>query len=61
MSQHVQLLLVVADGLEQLRVGRLAREELLHDLLNIREASLRSDLLERLLNFSRSRHLFVHL
>ena len=61
MSQHVKLLLVVADGLEELRVGRLAREELLHDLLNIREASLRSDLLESLLDFGRPRHLFVHL
>ena len=61
MSQHVQLLLIVADGLEQLRVGRLAREKLLHDLLNIREASLRSDLLEGLLDFSCSCHLLVHL
>ena len=61
MSQHVQFLLIVADGLEQLRVGRLAREKLLHDLLNIREASLRSDLLEGLLNFSCSCHLLVHL
>ena len=59
--QDVQLLLVVAHGLEQLRVGCLPREELLYDLLNIGETRLRSNLLEGLLNLCCSRHLFVHL
>ena len=59
--QRVQLLLVVADCLEQLRVRGLTREELLHDLLDVGEARLRPDLLEGLLDFGRPRHLFVHL
>ena len=61
MPQHVQLLLVVADGLKKLRVSGLPCEELLHDLLNIGETRLRSNLLEGLLNLCCSRHLFVHL
>jgi len=58
--QSVQLLFVFAYGVQQLRVGRLPREELLHDLLDVAEAGLRSDLLERALNLRRLRHLRVH-
>ena len=59
--QHVQLLLVVAHGLQQLRVGCFPREKLLDDLLDIGEACLRSDLLEGLLYLSRPCHFLVHL
>ena len=58
--QHVQLLLIIRHSLKQLTVGRLPREELLNDLLHIGEASLRSDLLESLLNLRSTGHLFVH-
>ena len=61
MPQHVQLLLVVADGLKKLRVRGLPCEELLHDLLNIGETRLRSNLLESLLNLSSACHFLLHL
>lgn len=61
MSQHVQLLLVVADSLQQLRVCGFSREEFLNDLLHIRETCLSANLLESLLDLCGSGHLFVHL
>ena len=60
MPQHVQLLLIIRHSLKQLTVGGLPREELLNDLLHIGEASLRSDLLESLLDLRCTGHLFVH-
>ena len=60
-AQVVQLLLIFADSLQQLGVCSLSGEELLHDLLNVRKASLGTDLLEGLLDLSRACHLFVHL
>jgi len=57
----VKFLLILADSLQKLRVGGLTREELLHDLLDIGEASLGANLLESSLDFVRPRHLLVHL
>lgn len=60
MAKAVQLLLVVADSLQQLRVGGLSCEELGHNLLNIGETGLCPNLLEGLLDLCSSGHLFVH-
>ena len=59
--QIVQLVLVVTHRLQQLRVSLLAREELLHDLLDVGEASLRPNLLEGLLDLGSVIHFLVHL
>lgn len=59
--QTIQLLFVLTHGVQQLRVGRFSCEELLHDLLNVTEARLSSDLLESTLYLSCLRHLSVHL
>ena len=61
MAQSIKLLLVLADSVKQLRVGCLASEELLDDLLNVREASLCVDLLESLFDFGISSHFLLHL
>lgn len=61
MSKNVKLLLVVADGLEELWVGSFSGEELLNNLLHVREPSLSPDLLESLLDLSRTCHFLVHL
>ena len=60
-AEMVKLLFVFAYSIQQLRVRRLSREELLHDLLDVGEACLRADLLERLLDLGRAGHLLVHL
>lgn len=60
-AQPVQFLLVVADGMEQLRVGSLPREELLHDLLNVRKTCLCANLLKCLLYLGSACHLTLHL
>ena len=61
MAQSIKLLLVLADSMKQLRVGCLASEELLDDLLNVREASLCVDLLESLFDFGITGHFLLHL
>ena len=61
MAQSIQFLLVLAYSVKQLRVSCLTSEELLDNLLNVREASLCVDLLESLLDFSIASHLFLHL
>ena len=61
MTKTVEFFFVIADGLKQLRVGSLSCEELGDDLLDVREASLSSDLLEGLLDLRGPRHLFIHL
>ena len=61
MAQSVKLLLVLAYSMEQLTVGCFTSEELLDNLLNVREASLSVDLLESSLNLGVAGHLFFHL
>ena len=61
MAQSVKLLLVLAYSMEQLRVGGFTSEELLDNLLNIREASLGVDLLEGSLYLGIAGHLLLHL
>ena len=60
LSENVKLLLVVRNGLKELGVSGLPCEEFLDDLLDVREASLSSDLLEGLLDLSIFGHLSVH-
>lgn len=60
-AQTIELLFVLTHSVQQLRVSRLSREELLHDLLNVTEARLSSDLLESTLDLGGLRHLSVHL
>lgn len=60
-AQVVQLLFVLADGLQKLRIGGLTGEELLDDMLDVREASLSTNLLEGSLDLLRPAHLPVHL
>ena len=61
MAQSVKLLLVLAYSMEQLTVGCFTSEELLDNLLNVREASLSVDLLESSLNLGVAGHLLLHL
>lgn len=60
-AQMVELLFVLANGLQELGIGCLTGEEFLHDLLNVREAGLSANLLEGSLNFISPRHFLVHL
>lgn len=60
-AQTIKLLFVLTHSVQQLRVSSLSREELLHDLLNVTEARLCSDLLECTLDLGGLRHLSVHL
>ena len=60
-TQVVELLLVFANSLQKLRVGGLSGEELLHNLLDVGEASLGANVLEGLFDLGGACHLFVHL
>ena len=53
-TKTIKFLLVVTNGVKQLRIGSLSGEELLDDLLYVREAGLSPDLLESLLDLGGS-------
>ena len=57
----VYLPFIVRDSHQQLRVGLLSRQELVHDLLNIGQASGCADLLKSVLDLKSSLHLPLHL
>jgi hypothetical protein len=61
MTKTVKFLLVIADGLKQLRVSGLSCVELGDDHLDVRETSLSSNLLEGLFDLGGSSHLLIHL
>lgn len=61
MAKSVKLLLIIAHILQILAVSSLTSEEFLDDLLNIRLASLGTNVLESLFNLGSSVHLLLHL
>ena len=61
MTENVKLLFVLTNSLQELRVRGFTGEEFRDNLLDIRKASLSTDLLESILDLSSARHLFVHL
>ncbi len=60
-AKTVEFLLILAHSVQKLGVSSLTSEELLDDLLYIREACLCTNHLESLLNLCSPRHLLVHL
>ena len=60
-AKSIQLLLVIAHILQILVVRRLTSVEFLNDLLDVRFASLGTNVLESLLNLGRAVHFFFHL
>ena len=61
LSESIDLGLIVADSLQELTIGLLSGQELLHDLLDISTACVLSDGLECLLIFLLVAHLLLHL